>query len=133
MKITNAFDGTKAKVGDRVYSIRWGWGTVSCKYSNGPRPIGVVFDECEGDSLWFTKEGGYNGYTTPDLYYGPPEIIGPPKPKRMMQKTVKRWAIVYPLGRYSGLYPTKEEAESNASPGRIACVELTGTYEVEEE
>ena len=134
MKITNAFDGTKAKKGDRVWSLRYGWGTVSREFSNSPYPIiGVVFDEYARGVTSFTNEGRLRANDKAiDLYYGPPEIIGPPKPKRMVKKDVRGWANVYSWG-FGGICKTKERADYYAEPARIACVELTGTYEVEED
>ena len=140
MKIVNPFDGSKAKAGDRVYSLQWGWGTVRHIFTDGLFPIGVFFDEGAEDGECFTKDGKrFPTAQSPDLYYGPPEIIGPPKPKRMVKKTVKKWANVYPWGfggicqTFGGICQTKEIADYNAGSDRIACVELTGTYEVEED
>lgn len=134
MKIVNPFDGSKAKAGDRVYSLQSGWGTVRRVLPDDSYPISVDFDEYEDDILCFTTDGKDGvGDAYPDLYYGPPEIIGPPKPKRTVKKEVRGWANVYPKGRASGLYSSKESADYGADSGRIACVELTGTYEVEED
>jgi len=60
-------------------------------------------------------------------------FIGTEKPKetRMVKKTLTRWANVYKSG-VIGNFTTKENAEES-SFGCIACVELTGEYEVEEE
>lgn len=62
------------------------------------------------------------------------EYLGPTKPKRkkMVTKTIERWENIYTNGRMC-VYTTKEQADRAANLDRIACVKLTGTYEVEEE
>jgi hypothetical protein len=134
MKIVNPFDGSKAKAGDRVYSLQSGWGTVVPKLPHDAYLIWVVFDEYAGVTTTFTNDGRFDSLDkTPDLYYDPPEIIGPPKPKRTVKRTLKKWANVYEGGNCHHVFSTKASAESGASYDRIACVELTGTYEVEED
>lgn len=134
MKIVNPFDGSRAKVGDRVYSLQWGWGTVRHIFTDGLFPIGVFFDEGADDGECFTKDGKrFPTVQSPDLFYGPPEIIGPPKPKRTVKRTLKRWVNVYANNSGNHSFPTKEAADRYSALGRIACVELTGTYEVEED
>jgi hypothetical protein len=41
----------------------------------------------------------------------------------------ERWANIYNMAQqsYSVLYPTREEADRNAVPGRVACVRLEYT------
>ena len=53
----------------------------------------------------------------------------PKKVKRTVDASA--WMNIYPSG-LKCLYKTKEEANDGASKNRIACVELRGTYEVEE-
>lgn len=132
MKITNGFDGTKAKVGDRVLSLKYGWGTVERIDSFcTTHSFKVVFGSRRD---WYTVNGKlFVDDFVPDLYYGPPEIIGPSKPKRMVKKTVKKWMNVYESGDCHHVFGTKESADFGAYSDRIACVELTGIYEVEED
>lgn len=126
MNIVNAFDGHKAKVGDRVYSLQYGWGTIKatgcCVYA--ACPIEVRFDADGKKSIYDI---------IPDLYYGPPEIIGPEKPKRMVKEEVRLWLNIYPKSCCKITYSSRSRADSAAAPDRIACVELTGSYEVEED
>lgn len=57
-------------------------------------------------------------------------IEGPPKQK--VTKTLEMWANVYPDGELS-TWKTKYDADFYAmNRTRIACVRLTGCYEVEE-
>ena len=63
-----------------------------------------------------------------------PQIIAPPKPKPKPKRTVKKevvaWANVYK--RETFFSATREIADGCADADRIACVKLTGEYEVEE-
>ena len=55
-----------------------------------------------------------------------------PREKRMLTNTISLWVNVYP--RYtSPTFATEAYANDGAAPNRIACVELTGEYQVEEE
>jgi len=54
-----------------------------------------------------------------------------PREKRMVKKTLTWWANVLEAGHVA-TYPTKAYADADVW-GRIACVELTGEYEVEED
>ena len=56
--------------------------------------------------------------------------FSPKKVKRIVEERV--WVNKYPYGCTSYYYKTREEADTNASANRIACVEMVGTYEVEE-
>ena len=53
------------------------------------------------------------------------------KVKRTVEERV--WVNKYPYGCTSYYYKTREEADGNASANRIACIEMVGTYEIEEE
>lgn len=46
-------------------------------------------------------------------------------------KKHERWANIYNMAQqsYSVLYPTREEADRNSVPGRIACVRIEYTEE----
>ena len=53
--------------------------------------------------------------------------------RKKVKRTIEvvRWINIYPGGTEC-LHKTKEEADKHASVNRIACVKLSGTYEVEE-
>ena len=53
------------------------------------------------------------------------------QPKKMVKKSASYWANIYPNGDFT-FYPTKIVADSYALSTRIACVHLTGEYEVTE-
>lgn len=55
------------------------------------------------------------------------------RPKKMVKKTIERWENVYSDGSFIGItYPEKEIADECVIGDRIACVKLTGSYEVYE-
>jgi hypothetical protein len=55
------------------------------------------------------------------------ELIARPKVK----KIIERWENIY-CDRITSVFYSKEQADKGAGPSRIACVKLTGEYEVEE-
>lgn len=59
----------KFKVGDRVYALYRGYGTVTAIYSGTVYPIEVTWDECECEDLavsTFTKDGRLSQYLDND-------------------------------------------------------------------
>lgn len=122
-----ACDFKDAKVGDKLYSLLYGWVTVK-----------KLLDRCivcTIDSAGNTRDWKYDGRymlvgDTQDLYWGKPEIIAPPKPRRKVTKIIERWVNVYKSG--ITIHDNKETADDSAGRDRIACCKLTGSYEVEE-
>lgn len=119
------------KVGDRVWSVLCGWGVV-VDIDTSHYPVDVNFDA--GSCDCFTFEGKQEiRDTSPALFWDEIKIVPPPRPKRKVTKTLEGWINLYPGGSTSGnLHPTESVADQKADPGRIACVHVTGTYEVEE-
>jgi len=78
-----------------------------------------------GLTLLFTKDYAW---------HKKPSLIFIERPKKKVKKTieVKVWANIYESGGKS-LFYQKEDADKYASDGRIACFELTGSYEIEVE
>lgn len=89
----------------------------------------------DGSEHSWTSSGKYDDASRPhhaDLI----EYLGPTKPKqkRMVTKTVEAYMNVYPNPLNNKLHASKRLADGHAANhDRIACVKLTGTYEVEEE
>jgi hypothetical protein len=123
---------SNAKVGDKVWDFINGWGTISAIYTDVPYPIMVLFLGRERDA--YTSRGQMNmrgGLVT--LFWDEIKYEIPTKPKRMVTKTIECWVNVYSNG--VGCLTESEEAADKAKRGnyRVACVKLTGTYEVEED
>ena len=112
------------KVGDHVRDILSDEISIVVKKSGGE--IYPLMAEFSSDWLYFTKEGMSN------VNHRHPRFVKVEPPKKKVKKTIEAWANVYKYGRVSR-YNTKEEADWNADNSRrIACVKLTGEYEIEE-
>lgn len=67
------------------------------------------------------------------LFWSPVHIDPPPRPKRKVKKVVEAWRNIYP--DYYTTHESKRNADNCANRNTetiIACVRLTGEYEVEE-
>ena len=53
-------------------------------------------------------------------------------PKKVKRTVTERgWLNKYPHGKSDCYHSTKEQADRNAASDRIACVHMTGSYEIE--
>jgi hypothetical protein len=122
----------KFKLGDKVYHVIHGVGTVS------ELRVGmfqVTFPSFPSQGLYLL-DGRYesNNVNPSILTIEEAKAKGydVPKVKRTVTKELRRWANVYEKDIW--IYTTKNEAEFYANnANRIACVELVGSYEVEVE
>jgi len=57
--------------------------------------------------------------------------VGKPRATRKVTKTLSVWANVYTDGAISEGHLSRERADGASARSRIACVELTGRYEIE--
>lgn len=112
---------TQFKVGD-ICSAFGCEGTVKQIATGCTYPVQVALN---GEHYhWFTLDGKLTDWhKTPSL-----KLVS--RPKKMVTKTVEAWANVY-AHCIPDLFNCKANAEARASNSRIACVKLTGTYEVE--
>lgn len=79
-------------------------------------------------------KAGQHGISGQESSFDLVTYLGTEKPKRKVKRTVEvvRWANVYP-GDIFPVFGSKENADKSSASTRIACVELRGSYEVEEE
>lgn len=116
---------TKFKVGDIVeaFGVR---GVVTKVLSNGGHPVLVDFERLPGEAEEeFTPDGRlFYWHKEPSL-----KLIE--RQKKKVKKTIETWLNIYPDG-YNSHYHTQEECDNAAMTSRIACVKLSGEYEVEE-
>lgn len=124
--------GEEVKIGDRVWDIVNGWGTVTeLDENNSDYPICVKW-ECSrwvGRYEWFTKDGKpYVDMENPTLFWQPLEYEIPKKPKQVKKEKVWQWVyfdyraerfyityerfssvdaiyFTYPKGRYKAIEP----------------------------
>jgi len=125
-----------AKVGERLWHIRRGWGTVSAIFTDG---VEVVMDAEEpyvslGYNMPFVSFDGRENKSdlTPSWFWNEVQVIAPERPKRKVVKTVERYANVYPHGMGAWTYDTEKSAIDDGKGNCIATVKLTGEYEIEE-
>jgi hypothetical protein len=74
---------SSAKVGDRVWDVHKGWGTITC-IDNSLYPIYVNFDDTafNGSTHRYTDKGYYReGYINPSLFWDEVKLTTPSKPK----------------------------------------------------
>lgn len=121
----------KAVPGDFVFDIGQGEGEVCWK---GERGLTVKFPNGYRYSYDLTGVSDREKYRT--LFWSPVHITPPPRPKRMVKRTVERWGLFNSNGRYFQCYDKKRDADQAAEytkyPGGLFVVNLTGEYEVEE-
>jgi hypothetical protein len=150
-----------AKVGDRVWDIRYGWGRISHidnrrsrslpggpgirPHPPGPHhwrslfPLSVTFNVRLTPGRNYDECFSFCGCSSLDmkrtLFWDEIKIVPPERPKRKVKKEVEVWLNVYPDEpfRLGNVHGSRKDADSLGSvEQRIACVRLTGTYEVEE-
>ncbi len=124
-----------AKPGDRVYYLfgpppdEHGHNAV---ISEDHVPTGVLVVLDNGFRHWFDMTGRLSSLDDmPSLFWGKPRFA-PEQPKRTVKKPLSAWVNIYPFGFSHHVCASRSAADACASPGRIACVELKGEYEVEE-
>lgn len=118
-----------AKVGDKVWTVTDDWGEIVEIIETSEYPIIVEFEACQ---LSFTVKGFY--YETEkrqSLFWNEIKYEIPTRPKRKSIKKIECWMNIYSDGDNT-IHKTKDKANENACTYRIACIKLTGEYEVEE-
>ena len=127
---------SKFKVGDKVFHVGHGIGTVVTIDKNFILSVAVEFNKHL--MLSFLSDGrAYSNHTIPQLYtLEDARKMGFDIPKQKVKKTIEQWANVYPDGTYT-VHFTEDAANAfillnDSIIRRIACVKLTGEYEVEE-
>ena len=124
-----------ARVGERLWHIRRGWGTISAICIDG---VEVVMDAEEpyvslDYNMPFVSFDGRENKSdlTPSWFWNEVKIIAPERPKRKVKKEVAGWINVYPTGEIFRIYHNREDARENGGSD-YPTVKLTGEYEVEE-
>ena len=76
-------DGHEVKVGDRLYCLHYGWGTVSDIFVGGSYPLFLMFGE---NTVTYTVDGKQFLRQKRALYWDEVKIIPPPKPGKKVKK-----------------------------------------------
>jgi len=133
--MANTTDFSSARVGDRVWEVRWGWGTVVSIKTDNSYPVNVELD-IGGGEFNFTFDGKFESTDLhPSLFWDKILFVVPPRPKRMVKKTLEGWVNVYPEDsplKTFHFVKDRPHADGLAEQTRIACVHVTGEYEVED-
>lgn len=128
----NTSDFSGVKVGDKLWSVQLG----ECEVANVDNKDCTFKCEDTNNNLnmWYRRDGTSYDITGPSahqqLFWSRPDIIAPPRPKRKVVKTVEAWINIYPEDVPRFAHKTRDEADSARELNRIACVHLTGSYEV---
>ena len=119
-----------AKVGDRVWCIMYGWGTVDD--INGSC-LEVRFDTPYIENKWFDEDGKYS---TPDihptLFWDEVHINLPKPPKRKLTKTIEGYVNIRKNGGSGGIFFSSEKEAKNSistCEAIAVAVKVTGEYE----
>lgn len=119
-----------AKVGDRVWGVRHGWGEVSTVDSSSEWPIEVMFEaqddygEPHQDAYTFSGRL-YQEDCNPTLFWDEIKFEVPEKPARLMDRTFEGWVNLY---RYDApCFQGSKKSSDEANSGRIGCYEVVVT------
>lgn len=113
------------KIGDSIWTIQGGWTEVKQLYTAGFRTTDNNYYTFEGKRL---KEDAASS-----AFWDEPKFKLPPKPKRMITKTIEVWAVVSKTGAAENAFSDEKVALNWSFPRNYDCIKCTGTYEMEEE
>lgn len=133
-----------AVVGDRVWSIRKGWGTVIKVDTDSDYPIKVRLDVSERIE-GYTYDGRFTSVDLgPELFWDEVHIVAPSKPKVKRSYEEVKWCNIYPKGVSTGfgilnnkyffgcLGNNPETVKENSLSRAVALAKVVFTFEVEE-
>lgn len=85
-------DFSDVEIGNRVFHIAYGWGTVGQISTD---TFKVTFINGAEEWFWFDGKSNRTHYN-PSVFWDEIKIVSPPKPKRKVEKTIEGWLNIYP-------------------------------------
>lgn len=131
-------DFSNAEVGDRVWELKKGWGTIYAILPNIlPNTMNSYSIEVRHDNgsiETYTISGLRQKYDiTQSLFWDEVKITPPSRPKRKVKKVYEAWVNIYSDGLIIHRYSSEEEADNCAGRSRIGkAYHVIHEYEVEE-
>jgi hypothetical protein len=121
-----------AKVGDRVCSFRFGWGTIIKKCdTKASYPLYVEFDDGDERRTTYLLDGYFNIHEKhPDLYWDELKFEIPERPKRKVKKTHYIWVDIY--RDFVTLWTCEEDAMLQATSNCLETRKIPIEFWVEE-
>jgi hypothetical protein len=119
-----------AKVGDRVWSITDGWGTIYNIDTDSEWPVKVKFENVKDSFDYDGKEHKHE--CNPTLFWDEITIVPPPRPKRKVVKKGTVYLNIYP--NHITAYANKDQAILVNKQSDIVAIAVPShySYEVEE-
>lgn len=112
-----------AKVGDRVWDLRYGWGEVE-EISSGDYPVEVCFAERDVQEQYTRGGKVYLDDQNPTLFWDEIKFEIPEKPERVVDRTFEGWVNVYENSDEVYFHEDRETADDMDSD-RLGCYRVT--------
>ena len=119
-----------SKVGDRVWSIEWGWGNIKEIYDLELNKKMFVRFKTAGFNYFLN--GKWIEDSNQTLFWDEIKIVPPERPKRKVVKFVRRYGVYTKNGDVLNTFRDKADAHTFSELTGGIVVELTGKLEVEE-
>ena len=123
-----------AKVGDKIWHFFKGWNEIKAIDEN----MGILVHFWDNTESWFLFDGKFSCIDAlPSIFWDEIKFEIPPKPKKMISKTVNGWVNIYPESNATSEYNFFDDKKAayrcfgNLHNGALS-VPATLTYEIEE-
>lgn len=133
----NDFIKEGLKVGDTLYTLFYGYAKVVEINTSPNRVYQIKLKSGCCTNIWITKDGKMtNNHVEQSVFWSKPDIVAPPRPKRLTTKTLECFANIYKPDdktRPCVIYLDRGYALANCdSKALYTAVRATVTYEIEE-
>lgn len=121
-------DFKDAKVGDKVWSFRNGWGVIDYVDAEEELALRVDFKDVRN---WYDLKGREHALSNQVLFWDEIKYEIPERPKRMVKKKYRGWLNINSV-RCDNVFSSERYAVEARQNDFIACVKIETEYEVEE-